>query len=246
MAHTGSATRALRTANLRVQLAESLRERLDAGEWQVGQQLPTETELAQEYGVSRSTVRSSLQQLETQGLTITRHGVGTFVSPYGQAIKAGLQELRSMTDTIRTHAMEPRMEYESIEYRGASEEEAAELRIRPGEEVLATRRAVYADDVIVAYSYETTPARLLPSGLRTDQVHGSLFALLDAAGTVPQTAVTDIHAASGPQIGWGERDPDQLYVYLRQVHFDEHAVPVMFSRTYFHEGRFEFSVLRVR
>ncbi len=246
MANTGSATRALRTANLRVQLAESLRQRLDAGEWKVGQQLPTETELAQEYGVSRSTVRSSLQQLETQGLTITKHGVGTFVSPYGEAIKAGLQELRSMTDTIRAHSMEPRMDYESIKYRAATEEEAAALRLMASEQVLATKRAVMADDVIVAYSYEAIPARLLPADLRPDQVHGSLFALLDASGTVPRTAVADIHAASGPEIGWGERDPDQLYVYLRQVHFDEHAEPVVFSQTYFHEGRFEFSVLRVR
>src|SRR5690625_7278138 len=45
------------------------------------------------------TRRSSdlLQQLATQGLTITRHGIGTFVSPYGNAIETGLQELRSMT-----------------------------------------------------------------------------------------------------------------------------------------------------
>src|SRR5690625_4293101 len=74
--NSASATpgRALRTANLRVQLAESLRERLQMGEWHEGDQLPTEAELASEYGVSRSTVRSALQQLETLGLTITRHG----------------------------------------------------------------------------------------------------------------------------------------------------------------------------
>lgn len=238
--------RALRTANLRVQLAESLRDRLQMGEWQEGEQLPTEAELSAEYGVSRSTVRSALQQLETLGLTITRHGMGTFVSPYGHAIKAGLQELRSMTDTIRAHGMTPKMDYHSVEFRAATEQESAALALTEGTRVLATERAVLADDVTVAFSYETIPAEYLPSDLQVDDVQGSLFALMDKAGVIPHTAVAEISAASGPEIGWGERDPNTLYVDLRQVHYDGNARPVVQSRTYFHQGRFEFSVLRVR
>lgn len=238
--------RALRTANLRVQLAESLRDRLQKGEWQEGDQLPTEAELASEYGVSRSTVRSALQQLETLGLTITRHGMGTFVSPYGHAIKAGLQELRSMTDTIRAHGMKPEMDYHRIEFRPATEDEAQELELEPGTRVLATERAVLADGVTVAFSYETIPTEYLPSDLTEKDVTGSLFALMDKAGVVPNTAVAEISAASGPEIGWGERDPDMLYVDLKQIHYDGNARPVVKSRTFFHQGRFEFSVLRVR
>lgn len=238
--------RALSTASLRVQLAESLRERLQNGEWHEGDQLPTETELATEYEVSRSTVRSALQQLETQGLTITRHGMGTFVSPYGHAIKAGLQELRSMTDTIRAHGMTPAMDYHLIEFREANKEEAKALALAEGTRVLATERAVLADDVTVAFSYETIPADYLPQDLRPAQVTGSLFALMDRVGVIPTTAVAEISAASGPHIGWGERDPNMLYVDLRQIHYDGRARPVVLSRTYFHQGRFEFSVLRVR
>lgn len=242
----GAPGRALRTTNLRAQLAESLRERLNQGEWQEGDQLPTEAELSAEYGVSRSTVRSALQQLETLGLTITRHGMGTFVSPYGRAIKSGLQELRSMTDTIKAHGMKPAMDYHLVEFRGADEDEAQALAIEPGTRVLSTQRAVLADDTVVAYSYETIPANFLPHGLEEGEVKGSLFALMDKAGVVPNTAVAEIGAASGPDIGWGERDPDMVYVDLRQVHYDSSAQPVVQSRTYFHQGRFEFSVLRVR
>lgn len=238
--------RALRSANLRVQLAESLRDRLQMGEWHEGDQLPTEAELAAEYGVSRSTVRSALQQLETLGLTITRHGMGTFVSPYGHAIKAGLQELRSMTDTIRAHGMTPEMDYHSVEFRPATADEAQALALEAGTRVLATERAVLADGVTVAYSYETIPADYLPSDLTEKDVTGSLFALMDQAGVIPNTAVAEISAASGPEIGWGERDPNMLYVDLRQIHYDGNARPVVQSRTYFHQGRFEFSVLRVR
>ena len=238
--------RALRTVNLRTQLVESIRGRLSGGEWVEGQQLPTEAELAGEYGVSRSTVRSALQQLETQGLTVTRHGMGTFVSPYGRAIKAGLQELRSMTDTIRAHGLEPRIEYHDACFRGATEEEADELLISEGTRVLSTERLIFADDIAVAFSYETVPGELLPADLDPSSISGSLFSLLDAAGTPPHTAVADIHAAGGAGIGWGDRDPDAVYVYLKQLHYDSNARPVLFARTYFHEGRFQFSILRVR
>ncbi len=239
-------TRALRTVNLRTQLVDSLRARLSEGEWVEGQQLPTEGELAGEYGVSRSTVRSALQQLETQGLTITRHGMGTFVSSYGRAIKAGLQELRSMTDTIRVYGMEPRVEYHDAQFRGATDDEAVELQITSGTRVLSTERVIFADDVAVAFSYETVPGDVLPADLSPSELSGSLFSALDSAGSPPHTAVAEIHAAGGDDIGWGDREPDAVYVYLKQLHYDANARPVLFSRTYFHEGRFQFSILRVR
>lgn len=241
-----STGRLLRTTNLRVQLAEGLRERLRNGEWAQGSQLPTEAALTAEYGVSRSTVRAALQQLEAQGLTITRHGTGTFVSPYGHAITAGLQELQSMSDTIRSHGMVPKMDYHSVRFRGADAAEAAALGIPEGTRVLATERTVIADDIIVAYSYEVIPGSLLPADLKTDAIPSSLFGLLEQAGIMPHTAVTELHAACGPEIGWGERDPNMVYVYLHQIHHDSSARPITFSRTYFHEGRFQFSILRVR
>lgn len=238
--------RNLRTAKLRTQVVENLRQRLKDHEWVEGQKLPTEAELAAEYGVSRSTIRSALDRLESQGLTITRHGRGTFVSPFGSAITAGLQELQSMTDTIRAHGMDPHIEFHDVRFREATEDEAKALGLDAGARVLATERLIKADDVQVAFSYEAIPASLLPTGLDTESLTGSLFAMFDDAGIAPSTAVAEIHAASGAEIGWGERKEGQVYVYLRQIHYEADASPVMYSRTYFLEGRFQFSILRVR
>lgn len=238
--------RNLRTAKLRTQVVEDLRQRLRAQEWVNGQKLPTEAELASEYGVSRSTIRSALDRLETQGLTITRHGRGTFVSPFGSAITAGLQELQSMTDTIRAHGMDPHIEFHDSRFRAATEDEANALGLEAGERVLATERLINADDIQVAFSYEVIPATFLPAGLDAAGLFGSLFSMLDDVGVSPSTAVAEIHAASGSDIGWGDRKPDQVYVYLRQIHYEADANPVIYSRTYFLEGRFQFSILRVR
>jgi DNA-binding FadR family transcriptional regulator len=46
-----------------------------------GTRLPTETELAQRFGVSRGVARESLRSLEERGLVTVRHGIGATVRP---------------------------------------------------------------------------------------------------------------------------------------------------------------------
>jgi DNA-binding GntR family transcriptional regulator len=43
--------------------------------------LPSEVELAQQYGVARMTVRRAVAQLRDKGLVVTVHGRGPFVAP---------------------------------------------------------------------------------------------------------------------------------------------------------------------
>ncbi len=52
---------------------------LQAGEWVVGQRLPSESQLAAELGVGRSTVREAVRALISNGLLESRQGAGTFV-----------------------------------------------------------------------------------------------------------------------------------------------------------------------
>lgn len=240
-------SRVLRSSRgLHIQLASSLRERLNLGEWVPGDKLPTETQLAREYQVSRSTVRGALQLLETQGRTTTRHGLGTFVVEYTREIAAGLQELRSMSETILAHGLEPSMEFHSAAFRPATESEARDLRLPQQEIVLATERAVLASGEVVAYSYDAIPRSLLADDLDPDTLSGSLFALLHQHGHDPTSAVSEIHATTGAGIGWGDRPRAAAYLLLDQVHYTSSGQAVLASKTYFLEGRFQFSVLRVR
>lgn len=232
--------------SLHVQLANSLRDRLRDGEWHAGDRLPTEAQLSVEYGVSRSTVRGALQLLETQGRTRTRHGLGTFVAPFGRDIKTGLQELQSMSEIIRSHGLEPEMDYHRAEVRPATAEEAEDLQCAVGAPVFATQRAVLADHEVVAFSYDQIPVELLGTDFDPAGVRGSLFELLESSGVHTTTAVAQMHAVVDNSLGWGERPVDPVYLLLDQVHYTDDAVPVLASKTYFYEGRFQFSVLRVR
>ena len=63
-------------------LADALRVRILTRELLPGQKLPIEPDLAEEYGVSRSTVREALRVLASQGLVSTSRGMqgGSFIS----------------------------------------------------------------------------------------------------------------------------------------------------------------------
>lgn len=69
----------IRNEALHKQVAAAMRESIAKGEWTTGTKLPTETDLAETYGVSRPTVRLAVAALRTEGLLDVRQGRGTFV-----------------------------------------------------------------------------------------------------------------------------------------------------------------------
>lgn len=69
------------------QIYDSLRARIDNGEFGPGQRLPTELQLMQHFAVSRTTVSRALHDLEMQGLLKRRRGSGTFVRELAPAVE---------------------------------------------------------------------------------------------------------------------------------------------------------------
>ena len=61
------------------QVFDQLKQMIADGEWQPGDRLPSETELAAQFGISRVTVRQALQRLSALNLVETRLGEGSFV-----------------------------------------------------------------------------------------------------------------------------------------------------------------------
>ena len=66
---------------LQEQLRADLLQQIENGTYAPGDQLPTESELVEAYGVSRVTVRAALAMLVEEGVLVKRRGKGTFVRP---------------------------------------------------------------------------------------------------------------------------------------------------------------------
>lgn len=62
-----------------IQLASLFRQRIESGEWDVGQKMPTVKELSDQCGVATMTIRQSLDILQEEGLIERFRAKGTFV-----------------------------------------------------------------------------------------------------------------------------------------------------------------------
>lgn len=67
------------------QITTLLKERIINGEWDIGNKIPSENDLAAEFGVSRLTIRLSIQKLIALGLIETRIGEGNYIRKFSYA-----------------------------------------------------------------------------------------------------------------------------------------------------------------
>lgn len=87
------------------QLLTILREKIEKGEWQPHQAIPSERQLEVLYNVSRTTIRQAVGMLARQGLVYQLHGKGTFVSP--RKLQKGLVELTSFSEDMQQRGLKP-------------------------------------------------------------------------------------------------------------------------------------------
>jgi DNA-binding FadR family transcriptional regulator len=85
----------------------SLRRMLDSGDYPVGSRLQPERLLSEEFGVSRTVLRTSLAQLEAEGRLWRNVGQGTFVG--GRPVKSGNGVVLASALTSPAEVMEVRM-----------------------------------------------------------------------------------------------------------------------------------------
>jgi GntR family transcriptional regulator len=89
-----------------VDVTSELRERIESSTYPVGTRLPTEAQLAEEFKVSRSTIRLALSAIEEAGLIDRRQGSGTKVlaqhPPVRYVLSATTEDdiLRYATETV--------------------------------------------------------------------------------------------------------------------------------------------------
>ncbi len=120
------------------QVKEILLAAIESGQLIAEQQLPTETQLAEQFGVSKITVRQALTELASGGYVRREQGRGTFVErpSFGQ----GPRELTSFTEEMRSHHLAPSsrvLDQKEIE---ADDSTATALDIPAGSKVFLLKR----------------------------------------------------------------------------------------------------------
>lgn len=178
--------------SLRDRAWEGVAEAIRQGGFQPGDQLPPERELAERLGVSRSTLRLALHDMERAGVLTRRpgRGGGTFMAV--PKIERDLGSFAGLGEYIRRQGLEAGARVIGLALTVAGPVTAEALRIASGDPVVTVERVRLAGGEPIALERSRFPAERFP-GLAERALGGSLYDLMrDAYGRVPVRAVERI------------------------------------------------------
>ncbi|MEG0379490.1 MAG: GntR family transcriptional regulator [Eubacterium sp.] len=159
------------------QMAMQLREAILVGKYQAYKRIPTEQELAQEYQVSRITVRKAVSELVAQGLVEKWQGKGTFVKSCGN----GWQKYKNCLSLYEVCRQRSQTTYAKVLQAGVivapRQEINLALGLPEGEPIVAIYRVRYIDGkpCVIEKSYHPTTYCFL---LGEDLARRSIYELL--------------------------------------------------------------------
>ncbi len=137
-------------------IAQSLRERIQAGALTPGARLDNQRSLAREFGVTLMTLRHALELLERDGLITRRHGLGTFVAR--PSIDYDILNLRAFAGDLTALGEDVATRFLRSAFTRADRPVARALGLRPGERVFLLERLRLVDGLPMSFQASFLPA----------------------------------------------------------------------------------------
>jgi GntR family transcriptional regulator len=161
------------------QIKDLLVKSLEAGEWNPGEAIPSEAELASRFNVSQGTVRKAIDEMTAENMLVRRQGKGTFVATHNDP-RLAFRFLRLVPDQGELR------HYESVPLEcwraKAGADTARALQLEPAAPVMVLRRLLKFDHKPVVADEIYLPGELF-GDLSLDVLNGyegSLYSLFEA------------------------------------------------------------------
>lgn len=225
-------------------------EKIHSGEFQPDQQLPTESEFCEKYGVSKAPVRQALTELSSENYIYTIRGKGSFVlSGY---VKHKEDKLCSFSDEIRAMGYEPGTIFIGKRKEEADPEVAKALGINVNDRVLKVIRLRLISGEIYSLNYSYFSLTNFPEldNVKadklslSDEVSNLLNAEMLFANVEIEATTADEKKAEYLQLNVGA----PLLKMSRTTFFGFNQIkrPVEYSRVYFVPDKYKYEVTLYR
>ena len=235
-----------RSKSIVEQVNEILRQRIHDATYTPGARLPSESELAEEFGVSRATVRTVLAKLSVEGLILRRQGDGTYVNKRIQEVNTHLGGLWDFTRLIETSGFAASIKSLAVSLKEADDEDARLLTLGKGEKLLSLKRLFYADKTPVILAYNLIPKKFLSVPL--EQIDGNLHIrdiLRQYCKQEIAFAVTEIRSASYDKASEHFDLADKEHILnLRMAFYSKDNHPLALGNSYFDDRKLRLRLVQ--
>lgn len=224
------------------QLKRFILSKIETKEWPPGYKVPSEEQLASDFGISRMTARQALTELVNEGLLYRQQGRGTFVA--GPKITQHLAKITSFTEDMVSQGKKPEARLLEKCIARADDEVAAKLNLEPETQVMLIDRLRLADGEPLALETAYVVPFFCPS-LLSDDLRGSLNSIIQnkyghrfayALQTLEASIASDEEAEL---LGVPKRAP---VLRMERVYFLQDGRPIMYVASVYRGDKYRFTV----
>ncbi len=220
------------------QIREALRACIVEERVAVGDQLPSETDLAEALGVSHMTVRRALSELADDGMVRRIHGLGTIVS--SRKVVRNYNRLTSFHEEAQNHGLSPTSRLVTREVIEAPRHIAEALEVAGGSPLIHLTRLRLAKKRVISLHEVYVSEALCPWLLEEDLENQSIYQLYADHDLPPEWGHQRIEArvATGKQASLLEISTGDPVLCVRRTTYTLENVPIEWMQSFSPGGLF--------
>jgi len=220
------------------QLKEIFVEKIESGEWPEECMIPSESALQEFYGVSRATVRRTIELLSSEGFFEKKRGKGTMVKK--PRIEEKLPALKSFTEEMAGKNATKRVM--SAEYIDPPPKIKEILALFPDEQVLYLERLMIVDGSPLGILHSYIPARYKLS--LEEDYSKSLYKIFENHGILLKEANQSIEASMSTKeeillLGLKTSFPTLV---IKRIAYSIDGDPVEYVKGVYHGDRYRYNL----
>lgn len=233
---------------LYMEIATEIKRKIAEGIYPAGAKLPSEPELAGEFGVSRGTLREALGILEKEGKICRKHGIGSFVESPSKVV-AGIEKLESLVSTIRRAGFKAEDKVLQIYEQPATEVITEKLKVDLKSNCYVIESVRLADGIPVIYCYDVLPGWLVKDRsviqLR-NQTECMVEFLRRFTNVNPDNYISSVTAviAKPPVAELLEVNKKTPLILMEGVMYDAGGQPLNYGKQFFRSDKYQFTLVR--
>lgn len=222
-----------------ITIHDKIKEQIDKGIWEIGQRLPSERDLADEFGVSRMTLRQGITLLVEEGVLQRKVGSGTYVA--STRVQEKMRGTTSFTELVQLQGKTPSSKLLSYIKTKPNEKEISQLGLERGEYVIRMERVRYADTVPVVYEVASIPERLIKNVRKEDVTNHFFKTMTDNGYRIGKSHQTIYARLANEKVAKHlQIAKNQAILALRQVSYLEDGQAFEYVNSQYVGERFEF------